>query len=79
MGIKDKVGASPMIEVSEGPSDDRRSFYSTTYSNFHNLGVKYQRAFPSINNLKKQQTGYTKNVVPFVHYSKKIDEDEQFR
>lgn len=74
MGIKDKVGASPMIEVSEGPSEDRRSFYSTTYSNFHNLGFKYR-----IDSLKKQQTGYTKNVVPYVHYSKKIDEDEQFR
>ncbi|KAI8808823.1 hypothetical protein BJ742DRAFT_806557 [Cladochytrium replicatum] len=73
--------------VSSGPPQDPRFFYSTTYSTTHNVSeiaarllrekqqqtVEKRKTRKAPSEVPKQRTGYSKNVQPFVEYSKVVD------
>ncbi|KAI8813568.1 hypothetical protein BJ742DRAFT_767148 [Cladochytrium replicatum] len=73
--------------VSSGPPQDPRFVYSTTYSTTHNVNEIAARLFrekqhrsgekrkprKAPSDVPKQRTGYSKNIQPFVQYSKEVD------
>lgn len=61
--------ACPIIKVSHGPADTPTDFYATSYA------IDYKKKYIVGQARKPDSSGYTRNVIPYVSYNKKIDED----
>ncbi len=87
------ISARLSISTSEGPSLDRRSFYSTTYAATHSFfqrkgvaeDIEHLRKPASKLNLRafrlipqeKADTGYSLNLRPVIPYDAKLDDDKK--